>query len=183
MENSKRFVSLVGIKELLKKSRYQRSICNKERKLTFLTVVLEIIFLHGANEITAKSYEIQMMPKMVSIIIHLVQLIIGSFLSDHLQVMAKKRRGGNTQLFLLFFHEKKLIILSLEDAFSDIALLELANWLKTKHSKDLLSFCWKSEEMLRLTPECPDSKEWPTRKQKEASLAREKDEKFQQLWG
>lgn len=52
MENSKRFVSLVGIKELLKKSSYQRSICNKERKLTALTVVLEIIFLHGAKEIT-----------------------------------------------------------------------------------------------------------------------------------
>lgn len=102
MENSKRFVSLVGIKELLKKSRYQRSICNKERKLTFLTVVLEIIFLHGANEITAKSYEIQMMPKMVSIIIHLVQLIIGSFLSDHLQVMAKKRGGEIPNSFCYF---------------------------------------------------------------------------------
>lgn len=63
MENSKRFVSLVGIKELLKKSRYQRSICNKERKLIALTAVSEIIFLHGASEITAKLYKIQMVPR------------------------------------------------------------------------------------------------------------------------
>lgn len=116
----------MGIKELLKKSRYQRSICNKERKLTFLTVVLEIIFLHGANEITAKSYEIQMVPKK-GVYYNSFGAINHRFFTVRPSPGNGKIRGKNTQLFLLFFLKKELIILSLEDAFSDIALLELAN--------------------------------------------------------
>lgn len=156
MKNSKRFVSLVGIKELLKKSRYQRSIYNKERNFTSLTAVLEIIFLHEANEITAKSYKIQMVPRK-GVYYNFFGAINHRFFTVRPSPGNSKKRGENAQLFLLFFLKKELIILSLEDAFSDTASLELANWLKTKHSKDLLSFCWKSGEMLRLTLECPDS--------------------------
>lgn len=126
MENSKRFVSFVGIKELLKKSRHQRSICNKERKLTSLTVVLQIIFLHGANEITAKSYKIQMVPRK-GVYYNSFGAINHRFFTVRPSPGNGKKKGTNTQLFLLFFLKQELIILSLEDAFSDIASLELGN--------------------------------------------------------
>lgn len=85
MENSRGFVSLVGIKPLTEKGRYQRSICNTEKAVNIPHSRLRDYFAAlsqlDKRKFTQNAYDAK---EKVSIICLLVQLITGSLLSDHL---------------------------------------------------------------------------------------------------
>jgi len=54
MENSRRFLSLVGIKELPEKTSYQRSICNKEKEVGIPYSGLRVNFSASSQQDNSK---------------------------------------------------------------------------------------------------------------------------------